>query len=65
MRYVPACQGAGTLFDALLTNPIMTRCKLYFLHKPRSLLEGLLSQGKIKIRGAVLNLATGKVDFCH
>ncbi|MEK6746495.1 MAG: carbonic anhydrase [Pseudomonadota bacterium] len=29
------------------------------------LLEGLLSQGKIKIRGAVLNLATGKVDFCH
>ena len=29
------------------------------------LLEGLLSQGKIKIRGAMLNLATGKVDFCN
>lgn len=29
------------------------------------LLEGLLSQRKIKIRGAVLNLATGKVDFCN
>ena len=27
------------------------------------LIEGLLSQGKIKIRGAVLNLATGQVNF--
>ncbi len=58
-------KGQGLCLYALLTNPIMTRCKLYCLHKPRSLLEGLLSQGKIKIRGAVLNLATGKVDFCH
>lgn len=29
------------------------------------LLEGLLNQGKIKIRGAVLNISTGKVDFCN
>jgi carbonic anhydrase len=29
------------------------------------LIEGLLSEGKIKIRGAVLNLASGKVDFCN
>jgi carbonic anhydrase len=27
------------------------------------LIEGLLSQGKIKIRGAILNLSTGYVDF--
>lgn len=29
------------------------------------LLEGLLNQKKIKIRGAVLNISTGKVDFCN